>query len=197
MEMKQLTEYPEYTAMFDAVQRARLRLQQIGDRRTEIHMDLLSRKVKPEDDTEWDQFRGGGAAVTYGLTNESELREELQHLDNEEIFVERALRQGEQKLDAFVGSLSARICNDWLRPRQLKRIKQKLEAIKTILDLNQDEENDRHELQQGGIRDDSTPNAIFDLGGKWDDPYGGKIVSYRKWIEENYPELLLVVKKSA
>jgi hypothetical protein len=193
--MKPLTEYPEYAEMFDGVQKARLRLQRIGERRTEIEMELLSRKLKPEDDTEWDQFRVGGASATYGLTNESELREELQHLDHEEIFVERALRQGEQKLDVFVGSLSARICNDWLRPRQLKRIKQKLEAIKTICDANQEEEDDRHELQQGGIRPDSTPNAVFDLGGKWDDPYGGKIVSYRKWIQENYPELLL--KKSA
>jgi hypothetical protein len=33
------------------------------------------------------------------------------------------------------------------------------------------------------------PYSKFDIGGLWSDPTGGKIVGYRRYIAEDFPEL--------
>jgi len=47
----------------------------------------------------------------------------------------------------------------------------------------------RDALENAGIVTGSLPSTVLDLGGQWDDKFGGKVVGYQRWITENYPEI--------
>jgi hypothetical protein len=148
----------------------------------------MKQPPKEPGDDEWALFKVGGIAEVCGCTNEAELRQEYADLDRRELFVARALEQGKLELDAVHGRISREICAA-VRPQFVERIREILGGIKVVCEGNGALEKLRADLEQKGVRTDSLPYAILDVG-VWDDhPYGGSEVSnYRRHIAEHYPE---------
>jgi len=185
--MKTLNDFPEYVEIHDAVQRAQLELQRITERRAEIQTTLLSMKQpKEEVDDEWDIFKIGGTAGC--CTAETELREEYAALDQREQFVIKALAQGRQELDRVHGRCSLEICQAH-RPQFVDEIRKILEAVKAICEANRALDTMRSDLEGQGVRTGSLAAANFEIGGNWNDEYGGRVVGYQRYIAEFYPEL--------
>jgi hypothetical protein len=150
----------------------------------------MSMKQQPTDkgDDEWSQFKEGGVSEICGSANEVELREEYAHLDQREQFVTKALKQGRLELDRVHGQTSLQICNSH-RAEFVDVVHKLLQAIRTICECNRRLEATRNDLEARGIRTDSIPSATFEIGGDWNSEVGGRVMSYQKYISDNYPEL--------
>jgi hypothetical protein len=91
-------------------------------------------------------------------------------------------------MDRFVDQASAEICQSY-RPEFISLTAKLLEAVRTISEVNNQLFKLRTELEGRGIKTGSLAPSQFQLGGTWNDQWGGKIVEYQKYIAENYPEL--------
>ena len=76
-----------------------------------------------------------------------------------------------------------------VRPRWIAQIKIILQSLKALSEANSTLDDIRSELETGNIRTDSLPFSKYDVGGKWNDPYGGKIVGYQRSVTDAFPEL--------
>jgi hypothetical protein len=183
---KTLAAFPEYLVVHSAVQKAQLELQRIGERKMEIQTALMGMKAPPHE-SEWDQFKESGLSAASASTNEIDLREEFKHLDQRERFVTKALEIGLAELGKIGEKYSREICEE-VRPQFVAQIRRLLECIKAICEINLALEKMRDELVANGVRTGSLPYALFDIG-LWNDPFGGKVVGYQRFIAESYPEL--------
>jgi hypothetical protein len=110
-------------------------------------------------------------------------------------FIREALGTGEIELDKVRGRFSLDICAA-ARPRYMEQVKRILLALKTISDANAELQHIRDELERQGVTAGSLAAATFDLGGTWNDRYGGRLVGYQKYIAEHFPELAAVAGQS-
>jgi hypothetical protein len=191
MQMKQLSDFPEFVECRDAVQRAQGELQRISERKAEIQTALMSIKQKQQAGDEWDVYKVGTIVSEVGCcTNETELREEYADIEERERFVSKALERGRQELDRYHGAACREIC-EGLRPLFIEQIREILEAVKRICSANEQLERLRRDLEATGVRTDSLVSCVFDIGGPWDDPhgYGSRPSFYRKFVSEHFPEL--------
>ena len=116
------------------------------------------------------------------------LREEFSACEGRLNFIKEALSVGMMELDKVHGKYSREIC-ETIRPQRIAQIRQILEHVKAICEANDALEQTRVDLEREGIRTGSLPHCTFDIGGRWNDQYGGRVVGYQRYISESYPEL--------
>jgi len=187
MQMK-LTDFPDYTRVRTAVDKLRSEQQQIAVRLEEIRVELSKpvRRIGGQD--AWSHALEG-EDIPMDIDTRSSLREESRLLEGQLRFLEEALSTGTMELDRLHGRCSLEICAQ-VRPLFVKQIHRILAALKELCSANGELETIRSDLERDGVRTDSLPHAIFDVGA-WDgDPYGGsRAFNYRRHVSEQYPEL--------
>jgi hypothetical protein len=191
MKQKQLSDFPEYARIRQAVDRLRAEEQQIAARQEEIRAELNKPKRQIDGQDAWAFALQNEGEPSFNGDTQSSLGEEYQINEGRLRFIAEALATGEQELDKVHGRASLEICSE-VRPQFVVQVRRVLEAIKAICEANRELEMLRSALQAQGVGTGSLPSGTFEIGGMWNDPYGGRIVGYQRYIAENYPELTVV-----
>jgi hypothetical protein len=152
--------------------------------------EITAKQLAPAADTRaaWEIVSEGNLAAVFEIDEKASLREELEHLEGRERFLNEAIEGGKAELDAIQGKLNREICQRELRPKIVARAKRRLIALKELSDCNEEDRTDRRDYESRGIRTDSVACGLFDLDG-WNDEFGGRTIGYRNFIRENFPEL--------
>jgi hypothetical protein len=122
------------------------------------------------------------------VDTKASIREELEMLQGRERFIDEAIEGGMSVEDRLHSQESLKAC-------QAKRAAYVAEAKGLLLALREVEKRNRalRRIRSGievdGFRTDSLASATFDLGGEWNDRYGGRLVGYCRYIADKYPEL--------
>jgi hypothetical protein len=122
-----------------------------------------------------------------GWVNLENLGKQLSECDEALIVYQKAIELGEQELQAILGQVSAELCLE-RRPEFASEIQKILAALKAIDESNSALERIRDEMEREGISTGSLPWGCFDMGGRWDDQFGGRVVGYQRYVSEFYPE---------
>jgi hypothetical protein len=185
--MKQLSDFPEYTKIRETVEKLQAEKQQIAARLDAIRVELSKpvRRIAGQD--AWSHALEG-EDLSMDVDTGSSLREEFQKLEGRERFINEALSTGVMELDKAHGQASLEICTE-ARPLFVEQIQKLLKGLKAVCEANAELEALRSSLRAQGIEAGSLASATYDLGGIWNDPYGGKLAGYQKYISENYPEV--------
>lgn len=189
-ELKSVNDDPEFKAMSDAVQRCQLELVGVADRSAQLELEILNIKTTQptKENSEWEEFVAGGNSDILGVPQLTGLLEEQSFLLDREQFLNRALDLGRSELDQRRGRLSLEVCKSH-RSAFADDARKILQHLKAICDVTNASRARRERLERDGVETGSIPYLLFDLGGPWDDQYGGKVAGYRRWIKENYPEI--------
>lgn len=162
----------------------------------QIEDQKLSRR-EDEIAEEWAKPKtlNGAAAWAAGAENSPQTmngataREELQTIQKRRTFIAEALTEGKRELERARGQVSLKVCKEKLRPVVIENVTKILQALRQISDANKAIEQARNKFASDGIRTDSIPFCIFDIGGNWDDPHGGRVVGYRESVRGSFPEI--------
>jgi hypothetical protein len=117
-----------------------------------------------------------------------ELRDEQIKLEDRLSFLDDVLAVGEMQLDAVRGKCSLELCQQ-IRPQWIAEIKVILESLKKISEANAALDSMRRALEEENIRTDSLPYSKYDIGGSWNDPFGGRVVGFQREASTNFSEL--------
>jgi hypothetical protein len=191
MEHKQLTDYPEYVKIHDAVQALQSEKAEVDARLNEIAFELSKLKQQQQTDSgarAWKSALEGEDSYPYEVDNRSELRGEQQQLEGRLRFVNDGLELGLQELDKVRGRCSLEICLS-ARPQFVLQTRRILESLKVICDAHEKLRKMRESLQADDVRTGSLAPATFNGVDAWDDPCGSRVTAYRSYVAENYPEL--------
>ena len=90
------------------------------------------------------------------------------------------------ELHKLKAHLSRLACKE-MRPQYIAAIKRTLAGIREICEGNGDLKGIRDEIERLDYRSGALPSAVFEIG-EWNDPYGGKVASHRKYLREAFPE---------
>jgi vacuolar-type H+-ATPase subunit I/STV1 len=183
---KKLTDFPEYSEVLEQFQGVVTRLTRVQERKEEIR----TRPRSIDAESAWEQAKGTLVGIDSAkIDSPVSLGEEFSSLEREESVLTKALEAGRHELDTVRGRCSLEICQSAVRPRFVAQVRRILESLREISSANEELERIRAELERDGIATGSLASAIFNLGGSWDDIYGGKVVGYQRFIAENFPEL--------
>jgi hypothetical protein len=188
MQMKQLNDFPEFVQVRATIDRLRAEEQKIIARQEEIHAELNKPKQQINGQDAWAFALENEGEPSFNSDAKSSLQEEYQLNEGRLRFIAEALATGTMELDKVHGRVSLEICNAH-RGEFVDVIHKLLQAIKTICECNRTLESMRNDLEARGIRTGSIASATFEIGGDWNSVYGGRVVSYQKYIAEFYPEL--------
>ena len=122
------------------------------------------------------------------IDDKSSLREELEILEGQERFLDEAIEGGRKELDRVLSQESIEACAA-KRPEIVAAVKDQLLALRGVEKANRKLRRIRDGVESDGFRTGSMPVASYDLGGRWNDRCGGRLVSHCKEIAENYPEV--------
>jgi hypothetical protein len=162
----------------NAVERCQLELLRVAERSSAIESEILGiKEIVPADD-QWNQFKAGGSIETGARSRIDALRAQQSDLQQREAFLNEALTQGRNELDKIRGRLSVEICKSY-RSEFANDAKETLHHLKALTDVTERTRRRRESLEQSGIRTGSIPAVVFDLGSRWDDPHGGKVLVTR------------------
>jgi hypothetical protein len=187
--MKTLNDFPSYVKVKEAVDKLRSEQNQISERMGEITAEWMKPKRKIDGQDAWDlALEGGDNMPVVEIDSKAALREEYGICEARLRFIEKALDTGAMELDKVHGRVSLEICKEH-RPRFVEQIAKLLESVKAVCAANEELERLRAEIVAGGVRSDSIPHCLFDIGSPWENEYGSKASFYRKHIFENFPEL--------
>jgi hypothetical protein len=167
--LKSLQDSPEYVAARNEVDRCSDELAKNREREIIIQSDITNPKIP--------------------IPTRRKLGEELESLQRRQPELAEDSDKAKQQFDAIHGPLSITICQP-VRKEFVDVIRDHLiEGMKLISAGNAKLIAIRSNLERDDVSTSSLPSATFDIGGDWDDPHGGKLVGYRRWILANYPEL--------
>jgi hypothetical protein len=191
---KKLEDFPEFCRINETVQGLQRQQGEITARIEEITLELSKpnnqRRVNGED--AWQHALEGKGEFAEFPTVEvdvtSSLREELGDLEGRGRFIGEALEVGLHELDKARGQASLRLCEQ-IRPKWIEHVRQILEHLKAISEANEVLNRMRADLETQGISTGSLPHSSFDLGGKWNDEFGGRLPGYQRYTSECFPEL--------
>ena len=122
------------------------------------------------------------------IDTKSSLREELEILEGQERLLEEAIEGGRKELDRVLSQESLEACAA-KRPEIIVAVKEQLLALREVEKANRKLRRIRDGIESDGFRTGSLPIASYDLGGRWNDRCGGRLVSHCKEIAQNYPEV--------
>ena len=166
-ERKILQDFPEYVAARERFETAQRK--QLDDREREIALQSLVT----------DPAR---------RTQAAEFRTELFEIEKRRAAVNDELEDARGNLDFVRSRLSVQII-DKIKPLYVAGVRRVLAALKEVSAANDELIEVRGQLERDGVETGSLQFALFNLGGKWDDPDGGRVVGYRREIAANFPEL--------
>jgi len=180
---KQLSSFPEYVRVNEAVRALRAEREQLLGRIEAANEELSQPQQHIDGKTAWECALEGR---TYNMEVDvkSSLREELQWIQARLAFIDEALSVGEMEVDKVVGKVSLQICAT-VRPQWIAEVRKILEHLKALSLANEKLDELRTELESDGIRTDSLVYSKYDLG-KWND---GKTLGYQRFIADSFPEL--------
>jgi hypothetical protein len=114
--------------------------------------------------------------------------EELEMLEGRERFIDEAIEGGMMVADRLHGQASVKACQP-KRAAVVAQIKRQLLALREVEKANVELQRIRADIEREGFATGSLPSAIFDQGGQWNDPFGGRLVGHCRYIGEHYPEV--------
>jgi hypothetical protein len=186
---KKLTDFSEFVRINSTVQALRSEKSEVSSRLDQIAIELSRRRQVVDGKESWHlALEGEGTVSRYAADNRSELRDDQLQLEGRLRFIDEALEVGEQERDKARGPASLEICAT-VRPAWVEQIGVILECLKKISESNQALDAMRASLEAEGIKTGSLPHCTYDLGGRWSDQYGGRLVGFQRYISEHYPEL--------
>lgn len=159
------------------------------------HDNKLQQLLQPKVNSRnaWEVALDGGGE--FDTDTKTALREDITMLEGRVRFLDEAIESGQVELDKHIGELSVQVCRDEGRPAFDAEIKNLFEGLKAVERANRELRRIRDDLHARGIQTGSLPYAEFDLGGKWNDPCGGRVVGFQNFIAQNYPELKAIALK--
>lgn len=166
---KTLNDFPEYQKAAEELRALEDEQRQIEQRKTEI--ENLANTAEP----------------VQGVLMRQSWREEYQSLERREPALQEALQSARATLAAIRGQCSLKICEQ-ARPLFVKQTRRILRALKELSEANDELGRIRSELTQKGVDTGSVPACNFQADA-WNDPYGNKVVGYRRFVAEHFPEL--------
>jgi hypothetical protein len=189
MKEKTLNDFPEYVRIKTAVDGLQSERYQVSSRLQQIELELSQPKQRQQDggQTSWNLALEGKTGEDV-VDNRQGLHDELVEAEGRVRFIDEALEVGMMELDRIRGRASLELCQQ-VREKWVTQIARILDALKVIDQANRALDVMRSDLERNGIRTGSLASAVFDPGGRWSDPYGGKVAGYQRFISENYPEL--------
>ncbi|MDZ4344966.1 MAG: hypothetical protein U1E51_21290, partial [Candidatus Binatia bacterium] len=100
------------------------------------------------------------------------------------------LREIDRRIEPLRIEHEKAVCLE-VRPEYLKISTRVVAAIKETCDASEAEKKFYEDLRDSGVDAIASylPRIVFHGDWKWDDPNGGVIHYWRKYITENYPEL--------
>jgi hypothetical protein len=185
---KTLESFPEFVKINSTLEALRREDQEIAQRMEKISVELSKATQTIDGQDAW-SLALEGKGFRMEIDAASSLREEFQMLEGRRRFVTEALAVGVMALDAARGKYSLELCQQ-IRPQWTAEIKAILESLKRICEANASLDRMRADIEAQGVRTDSFPYSKFDLGGSWNDPYGGKIVGFQRDSADHFPELV-------
>lgn len=174
-------EFSRVTAKLEEL--CRTRKEKIA-RLEQLEAELSKARPKVDGQTAWDAALDGCVEESGTKTA---LMEELRATRENLVFLDEAIHGGTQARVRIHDRLSVPICAE-ARPAIVREIKRILAALKAISQANEALVHIRTDLEAGGTRTSSLPWAQFTLDA-WDDPHGGIVVAYRRFISEAYSEV--------
>jgi hypothetical protein len=133
----------------------------------------------------WERTREGSCLE---IDTKSSLREELEILEGQKRFLDEAIEGGRKELDRVLSQESLEACAA-KRPEIVAAVEEQLLALREVEKANRKLRRIRDGIESDGFRTGSLPIASYDLGGRWNDRCGGRLVSHCKEIAQNYPEV--------
>ena len=119
----------------------------------------------------------------------SSLHEELEILEGQERFLDEAIEGGRKELDRVLSQESLEACAA-KRSEIVAAVKEQLLALRQVEKANRKLRQIRDGIEADGFRTGSLPLVTYDLGGRWNDRHGGRLVGHCKEIAEIFPELV-------
>jgi hypothetical protein len=187
MKQRQLTDFPDYVRIRQTVDALRTEQQQVTQRVEEIGVELSKPRQQIGGEDAWTVALEGGGVVPAEIDAKSSLREETQFLEGRLRFIGEALASGELALDRALGKASLEACAE-VRAEYVAQVKRILSALREVCGGNEELQRIRREVESRGFKTGALPSAEFDLG-LWDDPFGGRLASYRRYVAENFSEV--------
>jgi hypothetical protein len=134
-------------------------------------------------------------AFKYEIDEKRSQQERLALLERREKFLGEAIMGGNAELATILDRISLEPCAQ-ARPEYVEQITVILHALKQIDDANKKLSRIRDDLERRGFKTGSLPPALYTAGGRWNDPCGGHVVGYQRYITEHFPELATVAGQS-
>ena len=121
---------------------------------------------------------------------EADTRRELNELYHRQQVLHEALGQIDKRLQPLTSEHNKAACLQ-VRPECIKIGGRLLSAVKELCNASAEEKGFYEELRDAGVDSITSylPRLVFHGDWKWDDPNGGGIYYWRKYLAENYPEL--------
>jgi hypothetical protein len=133
----------------------------------------------------WERTREGSFLE---IDTKSSLREDLEILEGQERFLDEAIEGGRKELDRVLSQDSLEACAA-KRPEIVAAVEEQLLALRGVEKANRKLRRIRDGVESDGFRTSSMPLASYDLGGRWNDRTGGRLVSHCKELAQIFPEL--------
>jgi vacuolar-type H+-ATPase subunit I/STV1 len=176
----------EYSKVLEQYQGVVAQLTRVQERKEEIR----TRPRSIDTANAWEYAKGTLVETdSPKIDSPPSLHQEFLSLESQEKFLTEALEAGRHELNKARGRCSLEIWNQD-RPKCVLQIRRILKAQREICEANNELERIYNEREQDGFASGSfAAHVVFDLGGTWNDPCGGRLVGYQRYIRENFPEL--------
>jgi len=183
--MKKLSDFPNYVSTKATNEEVARQLATVRARQSEIGEELRRGALPSSALARFQADKFDSQPI--------ELRDELQKLEKREQFLVSANQESLAALDAARGVASNIICKE-VRPQFIEQIRRILRGLREVTDANTQLDQMRYEIDSAGVRTDSIPHCRFTAVDAWDNPSGGSVTFFRRYIAEQFPELKVETK---
>ncbi len=183
---KTIDDFPEHAQTSKRIHALQIEKLKVTEEKDQIITELL--RPIPNARSAWDLASQGETVFPQALDTKAALRQKLAELEAKERFLDEAIVGGTSELASIRDRISFGFCVEE-RAEFIPDIEIILTSLRTIDEAVQRINDRRGNLEQRGFRTGSIPSCTFDLNGKWNDPFGGRVVAYQRYIAENFPEL--------
>ena len=146
----------------------------IRNRTDSLTQQLMEPVVASE--AAWNRLgEGDGIEYNFEIDTKSSIREELEKLEGRERNIDEAIKGGMSVEDRLLSEESLKACVA-KRPEIVAAVKEQLLALRGVEKANRKLRRIRDGIESDGFRTGSLPIASYDVGGRWNDRCGGRLV---------------------
>jgi hypothetical protein len=139
--------------------------------------------------TAWERVKAGDESSTFETDAvKASIREKLEKLERRENLIDQAILGGTIELERLRAQDSLVDCAAQ-RPALVAEIKDLLLHLRGVEKANRRIGKIFEGIHGRGHTSGSLPPPQFDLGGRWNDRSGGRLVDHCKYLSKNYPEI--------